>query len=139
MPGPELSLIDRQLAEILTPLNVGVDGIVGKPSHVFGRTEGMPNLTRRLTDKLSDHSGKFLTATGVIGAGLLSYHIFNSLRNLDNSWPNIALNAAVLTFSIAGGGLAGLTGGCVGGLAIALISEQVEKMEDIIRRRFNNV
>lgn len=135
MPGTEVFL-DRQLREILTPLNVEVEGVSEETGVISSGTEGNPNLTRRLTDSFYEHWGKFITVTTVIGAGFLSYTTFNALGKIDNSFPDLAVKGVVLASSIVGGAAAGFMGGLIGGLGIVLMSEQVEKVEDMIRRRF---
>lgn len=135
MPGTELFL-DRQLREILPPLNVELEGVFKETGVISSGTEGNPNLTRKLTDSFYDYFGKVMVATTVIGSGFLSYVTFNALGKLDNSFPDIAVKGVVLASSIVGGAAAGFMGGLIGGLGIALMSEQVEKVEDMIRRRF---
>lgn len=134
MSGTEVFL-DRQLREILTPLNVGLEGITEELPPVSLNPEGNPNLTRRLTDGFYDHCGKVMVATTVIGSVFLSYVTFNALGKLDNSFPDLAVKGVVLASSIVGGAAAGFMGGLIGGLGIALMSEQVEKVENMIRRR----
>jgi len=134
MAGPES--LDRQLTEILTPLNVEVEGISAESRGVSSNHEGKPNLTRRLTDSFYDHWGKFTAATTVIGTGYLSYTTFNALEKMDNSWPDLAMKGVVLASAIVGGASLGFMGGLIGGLGIAILGEQIEKVENVIRRRF---
>jgi len=122
-------LLDRQLAKILTPLGVEVES-VSVPENTL-------NLTRRLTDSFYDHWGKIIAATTVAGAGYTSYITFNAMGKIDNSWPDFVIKGVVLASSIVGGAAIGYLGGSMGGLGIILMSYQIEKLENMIRRRFS--
>lgn len=136
MASPEVTGLDRDLMGVVNRLGVVVEGLPSEVQKLPTAVEETPNLiTPKLIDSFYNHMGKFLIMTSIIGACSTGGVVLHILRNVDNSFPNPAINAFILGASMVGGAGVGFVGGLIAGIGITGVGYGMERLEERIRGR----
>lgn len=119
------------------PPNLVVDAFEQVAQEAWDKSEPKPLLTDRLVDCIY-HNFDRVTALSIISGtavlGSITFRII--IEDADNSIPRLAMKAAVLGSSLAGGVCLGFMLGITSALILTGVSGKVGNLERSIRSRF---